>query len=219
MPRSPKRMLISLESVPMVPLGMQNRLTFFTLPGEPQAHLLFGEFLRAAARAQHHADFALLLQRQLRGIHAGIAQRFGRRRQRQRHYARNMLALVRVHPGQLVEVLNFAGNLHGQLAGIEAADALHAADAVKHGAAERLVANTVGADRAHSRDDDAFFHRLAVSIASASLASMKANVVIQTKSDAAAGASMVHTGISFSSLELACDSCLWRLRIIWPAPG
>src|ERR1035437_10155151 len=32
MPRRPKRMLTSLESVPMVPLGMQNRLTCLTLP-------------------------------------------------------------------------------------------------------------------------------------------------------------------------------------------
>ena len=32
MPRNPKRMLTSLDNVPIVPLGMQNRLTCFTLP-------------------------------------------------------------------------------------------------------------------------------------------------------------------------------------------
>ncbi len=75
-----------------------------------------------------------------------------------------MLALARFHPRQFVEVLYLAGNLHRQLAGIEAANALHSADAVKNRAAEGLIANTIGADHAHSCDDDAFFHRQHVAV-------------------------------------------------------
>ena len=76
----------------------------------------------------------------------------------QRNGARDVFALVRVNPCQLVEILHLAGNLHRQIAGIEAANALHPAGSGQNSAAEGLVADAVGADHAHSGDDDAFFH-------------------------------------------------------------
>ena len=45
------------------PAGNAEQAHVFHVAGEPQPHLLLGELLRAAARAQHHADLALLLQR------------------------------------------------------------------------------------------------------------------------------------------------------------
>jgi hypothetical protein len=74
-----------------------------------------------------------------------------------------MFPFARLHPRKFVEALNFAGDLYGQLAGIEAADSLHAADAVERSTAERLITNTVRADRSHACDDDASLHKIVVS--------------------------------------------------------
>ena len=75
-PRKPKRMLISLESVPMVPLGMREHADFLRIAGVPQPELLFAEVLRAAAGAEHDADLALFFQRHAGGIEPGFLERF-----------------------------------------------------------------------------------------------------------------------------------------------
>ena len=70
-----------------------------------------------------------------------------------------MLPLMRIHPRQFVESLDLAGYLHRQVAGVEAADTFDTAGAGEDGAAEGLIANSVRADHAHSRDDDTLFHK------------------------------------------------------------
>ena len=123
--------------------------------GVPEAVLLFGKLLRAAARAEDHADLALLVERHRVVVEAGVFQCFVGSGHGQRHYARYVLALARIDPGELVEFRNFSGNVHGQAAGIEARNAFDARSAFKHGARERILADAVRADHAHSGDDDA----------------------------------------------------------------
>ena len=77
----------------------------------PEPVLLLGKFLRAAARAQNHADLALFFHRHGGGIEAGILDRFGRGGDSQRHYAGDVFAFARVHPGKFVKLRNFAGDV------------------------------------------------------------------------------------------------------------
>ena len=80
----------------------------------PEPVLLFRKFLSAATRAQNDSYAALLFHRKLLGINTRIRQGLARCRDCQRDNPRNMFALVRINPGQLVKVLNLAGNLHGK---------------------------------------------------------------------------------------------------------
>ena len=165
-------MLISLESVPMVPLGMQNRLTFFTWP---VSHSRTCSSENSCAPPPEpsttpisrccSSDSCETSKPASRSASVDAASASGTTRE-------TCLRSLRFHPCQFVEVLDLAGNLHGQFTGIEAANPLHPADAIKHGAAERLVSNAVRADRAHSRDHDAFFHRRHLAVSNQQLAEL-----------------------------------------------
>jgi hypothetical protein len=66
-----------------------------------------------------------------------------------------VLALARIDPSEFVEFRDFPGNVHRQAAGIETRNALDARSAFEHGARKGILADAVGADHAHSGDDDA----------------------------------------------------------------
>ena len=77
---------------------------------------------------------------------------------RQRYDAGNVLALARIHPGEFVKLWNFAGDVYRQGGRIEARNALHTRLSCEKGQAEGFFANAIGADNAHSGDDDARNH-------------------------------------------------------------
>ena len=77
--------------------------------------LMVGKIISAAAAAQHHADFAFAVEGEAGGINTGIAERLSRGRNGQGYGAGEMLALVRLDPVKLVEILNFAGNFYRKL--------------------------------------------------------------------------------------------------------
>src|SRR5689334_15476039 len=124
----------------------------------PQPVLLFGKFLRTTARADHDADLPLLIHRHVLGLKSSVGDGFARGGHAQRHDPADMFAFVGGDPGELVEVLHFAGDLYGTGAGIEACDPLHTTFSVKHGATERRPANSIRADHAHAGDHDSRFH-------------------------------------------------------------
>ena len=134
--------------------GNAEQADLFYVSAVPEAVLLLGKFLRAAAGSQNHADLALLLHRHGGGIEAGILDGFGGCGNGQRHDAGDMLALARVHPRQFVKFGNFAGDMYRQGGRIEARDAFYAGFAGEKGAAKGFFAYAVGADDAHSSDDD-----------------------------------------------------------------
>ena len=108
--------------------------------------MLFAEVHGAAAGAQQHTDFALLFHahgRQRIRIKACGLQRFARRGNGHGHGAGDVLAFVRVHPGEFVEIFQFAGNVHRQFLGIEAGDVGHTAFARQKRAAKLSVPQTV----------------------------------------------------------------------------
>ena len=59
------------------PTGDAEQADLLYLPSQPQPNLLSESTLCASARAKHHTDLTLLLQRQLRGLDARIAQCLG----------------------------------------------------------------------------------------------------------------------------------------------
>ena len=139
--------------------GNAEQADLLDVSGMPEPVLFFGKFLRAAAGAEDHADFALLLHRTWRrGSSAGVLNGFGRGGNRQRHDARDMFALARVDPGQFVEFRNFAGNVHRQVGRIETRNAFDAGFARKNGAAKSFFAHAIRADDAHSGDHYAREH-------------------------------------------------------------
>ena len=116
--------------------------------------LFFGEIHAAAAGSDDHADAAQLVARHGANIHPGVFQRLGDARHRQRHGARNMRPVLYIDVQFLVEFIGyFARHLHGQTRRIEAGDPAHPAHAVPRGLPEALAPNTIGADRADSRND------------------------------------------------------------------
>src|SRR4029077_4594870 len=125
----------------------------------PKPVLLFGKFLRATARSQNHAYLALLVERHRRVVESGIFQSLVGSGHGERHYSRYMLALARVDPGEFIEFRNLSGNVYRQAAGIKTRNTLDARSALKHGARERILADAVGADYAHSGNDDASHER------------------------------------------------------------
>src|SRR5215470_13390919 len=84
---------------PHRPAGNAEKADLLNVPGVPQAVLLFGKLLGAAARAKDHADLALLRERHLHRIETRILQSLSRGCDCQRHDARHMLALTRIYPG------------------------------------------------------------------------------------------------------------------------
>jgi len=74
------------------------------------------------------------------------------------HGARDVLAFVRVHPGELVEVFEFAGNVYRQPIRIEAGNAAHAAFAGQQRAAELGIPQTVRTQTAKAGDHYATRH-------------------------------------------------------------
>ena len=137
-------MLSSLASVPTVPLGMEKRLACFDFAREVQADTFLRRIPALRRRCPAPRRYPAVLPARALRIDARLCQRLGRGRQRQRHHARNMLALVRVHPRQFVETGDFSCDLYGKIRSIEAADALYAARAGKYGVTEVIMANAVG---------------------------------------------------------------------------
>ena len=82
------------------------------LPMEKKPVLFFSELLRSSTRPDDHAEATFLGKGQGSGIDARYAQRLCSRRDRQRQYPRDMLALASVHPRQLIEISYLAGNLY-----------------------------------------------------------------------------------------------------------
>ncbi len=80
------------------PAGDAEEAHLFDVPRIPEPVLLFAELLRAAAGAQYDADLALLLQAHTFCLDAGVAERFIGGCDRQRHRARDVFALVLLHP-------------------------------------------------------------------------------------------------------------------------
>src|SRR5256885_5460931 len=70
------------------------------------------ELLRSSTRPDDHAEATFLGKGQGSAIDARYAQRLCSRRDRQRQYPRDMLALASVHPRQLIEISYLAGNLY-----------------------------------------------------------------------------------------------------------
>jgi hypothetical protein len=70
-----------------------------------------------------------------------------------------VFALARVHPGQFVKLRNFAGDVYRQGRRIEAGDTLHTRFSGEKSETKSFFAYTVGADNAHSSDDDPRDHR------------------------------------------------------------
>ena len=92
------------------------------------------------------------------GSRPASCKRLGGGGNRQGHDARNMLALAGIHPGQFVELRNFARDMHRQVGRIEAGNALHARLARQNGAAEGFLADAIGTDHAHAGNNDAREH-------------------------------------------------------------
>ena len=116
--------------------------------------LLFGEIHAAAAGSDNHADAAQLVARHGANIHPGVFQGLADAGHRQRHGARNMRPVLCIDVQFLVEFIgHFARHLHGQTRRIEAGDPAHPAHAASRGLPEALAPNTIGADRADSRND------------------------------------------------------------------
>src|SRR3954466_9354120 len=128
------------------------------MSGEPEADLLFAEFLRATAGADDDADFALGVHVHGGEIDVGVLQSFRSGRDCERHDTADVLALFRVDPCGFVEILDLAGDLHGEFARIKARNALDAAFSRKDGAAERFIADAVRAYAAHAGDHNSFGH-------------------------------------------------------------
>jgi hypothetical protein len=69
-----------------------------------------------------------------------------------------VLALVPIDPGELVEVADLAGYLHGQRAGVEARNPFDSTLTRENCAAECVPANSVRTNDTHSRDYDPLQH-------------------------------------------------------------
>ena len=93
--------------------GYAEQAHALVLPMEKKPVLFFSELLRSSTRPDDHAEATFLGKGQGSGIDARYAQRLCSRRDRQRQYPRDMLALASVHPRQLIEISYLAGNLHG----------------------------------------------------------------------------------------------------------
>ena len=125
-----------------------------------QAVLFFGKFLRSAARPQNHAEAAFLFQGKGSRVNSRGRQRLGRRRQGQRQHARNMLAFPLFHPGQFVEVRNFARDLHLNFRRIETRNAPNPALPLQDSRGERSIPHAIRAYRPHARDHHTSFHSI-----------------------------------------------------------
>ena len=112
-PRKPKRIEISLASVPMVRGGDGVHAALLHVAGVIETVLLLGELLAAAAGADDHADAAQFLARHGGRLQAGIAQRFFHRGDAQRHGAGNVRTVLGRHVAILVEIHHLARHLHG----------------------------------------------------------------------------------------------------------
>ena len=123
-----------------------------------QPVLFFGEFLRSAARAQNHAETALLFQGQGSRVNSRGLQGFRRRRQGQRQHAGHMLAFPFLHPGQFVEVRDLARDLHLNFRRIETRNASNPAFPLQDSRGERSVPHTVRAHRPHACDHHTSLH-------------------------------------------------------------
>ena len=157
MPRSPKRMLISLESVPIVPLGMQNRLTCFTLPVShsrtcssenscaPPPEPSTTPISRCCA-----SDSCEVSIPASRNASVEAASASGTTRET------CLRSCASTHASSSKPCTSPAICTGRSLAS-KLRDAPHAAGAGQNGAAEGLVADAVRADHAHSGYDDAVF--------------------------------------------------------------
>ncbi len=126
--------------------------------GVPEAVLFLGELLRAAARAEDHANLPLLVEVHPGMVEAGVCEGLGGSGDGEGHHTRDVLALPGIDPGEFVEIRDLAGNLDRQTAGIKPRNALHAGLAGKDCPGKGRLANAIGADDAESGDDDAGKH-------------------------------------------------------------
>src|SRR5262252_1238720 len=69
-----------------------------------------------------------------------------------------MLALAGVHPRQFIEVLHFAGNVHGQKGRVETRNLLHARDPSQDRSTECVFSDPIRAYHAHSGNHDLATH-------------------------------------------------------------
>jgi len=120
--------------------------------------LLFREVLRAATGAERYAHFALFFHREFLRIDTRILQCFRGSRKSQRHGARDVLSLQGIHPVELVEILNLARDLDGNIGGVEPGNGLDSAFARQDRTAESGIAVSIGADRTHPGNHRASKH-------------------------------------------------------------
>src|SRR5262249_55622136 len=71
---------------------------------------------------------------------------------------RDVFAFMRLHPVKFIEIFNFAGNFHRQVAGVEARNSGDTALAAQYRAAERVVAVPIRTQASHSGNDYASQH-------------------------------------------------------------
>src|SRR5919201_717767 len=133
--------------------GNAEEADLLRLPAVPQPVLLFREILRATTSTQHDADLPLFLHGHLLNREPGIFEGFCGSRNGHGHYARDVLALFGVNPGEFVKIFHFTCNVHGQMAGIETRDAAYAAFSGEHCTAECVSADAIGAYDPHTSDN------------------------------------------------------------------
>ena len=136
----------------MVPLGTANRLAFFSCP-ECQSRYCSSENSCAPPPVPRITPICRFSSIDM-AVRSSprILNRFVCCGNRKRHYARNVLALARIHPGEFIKLRNFAGNVNRQGRRIEAGNAFDSRFTRKNGPAKRFFADAVGTDNTHSSD-------------------------------------------------------------------
>src|SRR5438874_13661176 len=89
--------------------------------------LLFRKFLRPSPRTDDDSEAAEFVDRQASRVNAGSSERFARSRDRQREDARDVSAVLLVHPCKFIEACDLAGNLNVEFTGIKTRYTAHAA--------------------------------------------------------------------------------------------
>ncbi len=128
------------------PAGNGKQADRFYLSGVIEVILQFGELLRSAAAAEHNADLALLMERELLRINAGVFQGLSGRGNGERHNPRDIFALMGVYPLQLIKVLDLTGNLHRKIRSVKAGDLADSALTGEDSLTKSSVSNGIGAD-------------------------------------------------------------------------
>ena len=106
-----KRQFNSLESDPITPVGIQNRLILLVWPLNKRRYVSSVNSCDPPPVSHDDAKAPPFFKRQRSGFNARTGQCLGRSAEREREYARNVLALFFLHSGEFVEFGNFSGDL------------------------------------------------------------------------------------------------------------